>query len=71
MNSPKFAGTEFSEIERGPEREIGKEEGEVLPERSAGKGGRKFGPGVPRECPERNRTGLLAYLMLRTQEKRR
>jgi hypothetical protein len=32
-NSPKldFRSTEFSEIERGPEREIGKQEGEVLP----------------------------------------
>jgi hypothetical protein len=34
-----FALTEFSEIERGAEREIGKEEGEVLPGKAAGKGG--------------------------------
>ena len=33
-----FALTEFSEIERGAEREIGKEEGEVLPGKAAGKG---------------------------------
>jgi len=31
--------TEFSEIERGPERKIGKEDGEVLSGRAAGKGG--------------------------------
>jgi hypothetical protein len=31
--------TEFSDIERGPEREIGKEDGEVLPGKAAGKGG--------------------------------
>ena len=38
-NSANFAITEFSEIERGPEREIGKEDGEVLPGRAVGKGG--------------------------------
>jgi hypothetical protein len=31
--APKYLVTAFSEIERGPEREIGKEEGEVLPGR--------------------------------------
>jgi hypothetical protein len=31
MNSANFAQTEFSEIERGPEREIGKEEGGGAP----------------------------------------
>jgi hypothetical protein len=31
MNSANFALTEFSEIERGPEREIGKEEGVNAP----------------------------------------
>jgi hypothetical protein len=39
VNSENFALTELSEIERGPEREIGKEEGEVFPGRAAGKGG--------------------------------
>ena len=34
-----FRFTKFSEIERGPEREIGKQEGEVLFGRAAGKGG--------------------------------
>jgi hypothetical protein len=62
--------TEFSEIDRGTEREIGKEEGQVLPRRAACRG-RKFSPGAPLQCPECNLIGLLTYLMLRTQEIRR